>query len=56
MDSAYAHTGDQEHAMQILQQSFDHYCDGLQFLKTNPVFEPLRDDPRFQELIAKLKL
>jgi TolB-like protein/DNA-binding winged helix-turn-helix (wHTH) protein len=52
----YAHTGDQEHAMQILQQSFDHHCDGLQFLKTNPVFDPLRDDPRFQELIAKLKL
>lgn len=52
----YAHTGDQEHAMQILQQSFDHHCDGLQFLKTNPVFDPLRDDPRFKELMGKLKL
>src|ERR1700683_2285860 len=52
----YAHTGDQEQAMQILQQSFDHHCDGLQFLKTNPVFDPLRDDPRFKELMVKLKL
>jgi TolB-like protein/DNA-binding winged helix-turn-helix (wHTH) protein len=52
----YAHTGDQEHAMQALVQSFDHHCDGLQFLKTNPVFDPLRDDPRCRELISKLKL
>lgn len=52
----YGHTGDQERAMQILEQSFDHHCDGLQFLKTNPVFDPLRDDPRYRELISKLKL
>jgi TolB-like protein/DNA-binding winged helix-turn-helix (wHTH) protein len=52
----YAHTGDQEHAMQALDHSFDHHCDGLQFLKTNPVFDPLRDNPRYRELISKLKL
>ena len=52
----YAHTGDQEQAMQALVQSFDHHCDGLQFLKTNPVFDPLREDPRCRELISKLKL
>jgi TolB-like protein len=52
----YAHTGDQEHAMQALDQSFDHHCDGLQFLKTNPVFDPLRGNPRYRELISKLKL
>ena len=52
----YGHTGDHEHAMQMLQQSFDHHCDGLQFLKTNPVFDPLQGDPRYQELLSKLKL
>jgi TolB-like protein/DNA-binding winged helix-turn-helix (wHTH) protein/Tfp pilus assembly protein PilF len=52
----YGHTGDNERAMQMLQQSFDHHCDGLQFLKTNPVFDPLQTDPRYQELISKLKL
>jgi TolB-like protein/DNA-binding winged helix-turn-helix (wHTH) protein/Tfp pilus assembly protein PilF len=52
----YAHTGDQERAMQALDQSFDHHCDGLQFLKTNPVFDPLRDNSRYRELISKLKL
>jgi len=52
----YGHTGDNEHAMQMLDQSFDHHCDGLQFLKTNPVFDPLQTDPRYQELISKLKL
>jgi hypothetical protein len=52
----YGHTGDNEHAMQMLAQSFDHHCDGLQFLKTNPVFDPLQTDPRYQQLISKLKL
>jgi TolB-like protein len=52
----YAHVGDKERAMHMLEQSFDHHCDGLQFLKTNPVFDSLRDDPRYQELIARLKL
>jgi TolB-like protein/DNA-binding winged helix-turn-helix (wHTH) protein/Tfp pilus assembly protein PilF len=52
----YGHTGDNEHAMQMLEQSFDHHCDGLQFLKTNPVFDPLQNDPRYQELLSKLKL
>jgi TolB-like protein/tetratricopeptide (TPR) repeat protein len=52
----YAHVGDKERAMQMLVQSFDHRCDGLQFLKANPVFDPLRDDPRYHELISKLKL
>lgn len=51
----YAHAGDKERAIQMLQQSFDHHCDGLQFLKTNPVFDSLRDDPRYHELISKLK-
>jgi TolB-like protein/DNA-binding winged helix-turn-helix (wHTH) protein len=52
----YGHTGDNEHAMQMLAQSFDYHCDGLQFLKTNPLFDSLHDDPRYQELISKLKL
>jgi len=52
----YGHTGDRDRAMQMLEQSYDHHCDGLQFLKTNPVFDNLQGDPRFQELISKLKL
>jgi len=52
----YAHVGDNERAMQMLEQGFDHHCDGLQFLKTNPIFDPLRNDPRYHELISKLKL
>jgi TolB-like protein/DNA-binding winged helix-turn-helix (wHTH) protein/Flp pilus assembly protein TadD len=52
----YAHVGDNERALQMLKQSFDQHCDGLQFLKANPVFDPLRDDPRYRELISKLKL
>lgn len=52
----YAHVGDKERAINMLEQSFDHHCDGLQFLKTNPVFDALREDPRYHELISKMKL
>jgi TolB-like protein/DNA-binding winged helix-turn-helix (wHTH) protein/tetratricopeptide (TPR) repeat protein len=52
----YGHIGDKERTMELLQQSYEHHCDGLQFLKTNPVFDPLRDDSRYKSLIAQLKL
>jgi len=52
----YAHVGDNGRAMKMLEQSFDYHCDGLQFLKANPIFDPLRNDPRYHELISKLKL
>ena len=52
----YGHLGDQEHAMELLEQSFQHHCDGMQFLKTNPVFDNLRDKPRYKALISQLKL
>jgi TolB-like protein/DNA-binding winged helix-turn-helix (wHTH) protein len=52
----YGHLGDKEHAIELLEESFQHHCDGMQFLKTNPVFDNLRDDPRYKSLVAQLKL
>jgi TolB-like protein/DNA-binding winged helix-turn-helix (wHTH) protein len=52
----YGHLGDKEHAIDLLEQSFQHHCDGLQFLKTNPVFDNLHDDPRYKDLISRLRL
>jgi hypothetical protein len=33
---------------------FEQHCDGLRFLKVEPVYDALRDDRKFEELMAKL--
>jgi TolB-like protein/DNA-binding winged helix-turn-helix (wHTH) protein/Tfp pilus assembly protein PilF len=50
----YSHTGEKEKAVQALRLGFEQHCDGLQFLKVEPVYDSLRDDPKFKELVAQL--
>jgi TolB-like protein/DNA-binding winged helix-turn-helix (wHTH) protein/Tfp pilus assembly protein PilF len=52
----YAHMGDRERTLQWLDWGFQHHCDGLQFLKAEPIYEYLQDDPRFKKLITQLRL
>jgi adenylate cyclase len=52
----YAHTAEKEKAIEQLQLAYRQHCNGLQFLKVEPVYDRLRDDPRFKELLARLGL
>jgi TolB-like protein/DNA-binding winged helix-turn-helix (wHTH) protein len=52
----FAHMGEKEQALEQLNLAYQQHCDGLQFLKVNPLFEILHDDPRFNALIAQLRL
>ena len=52
----YAHVGSKERAMLFLERGFRDRCDGLQFLNADPIYDGLRDDPRFKDLIARLQL
>lgn len=52
----YAHMGDREQTLQWLDWGFQHHCDGLQFLKAEPIYDNLRDDPRFKALVTQLQL
>lgn len=52
----YAHMGDKERTLQWLDWGFQHHCDGLQFLKAEPIYDSLRDDPKFKKLVAQLQL
>ncbi|HKW17035.1 MAG TPA: winged helix-turn-helix domain-containing protein [Terriglobales bacterium] len=47
--------GQNEKAIRLLHQAFQQHCDGLQFLKADPVYDPLRGDSRFQQLISQLR-
>jgi len=52
----YAGLGDKEKALEILQQSLDQQEWLLIFLKVQPFWDNLRDDPRFVELLKKVGL
>jgi hypothetical protein len=51
-----AHLGDKERTLQLLSYGFEHHCDGLQFLATEPIYDKFRQDARFQALLRQLNL
>lgn len=49
--------GDRDRALKWLQKDYaDHNDDGLMELKADPIFAPLRSDPRFQNLLHRMNL
>lgn len=53
--SAYAALGEKDRAFQWLDKGFEHRDFFLTELKTDPYFDPLRSDPRFQQLLDRMK-
>lgn len=54
--SAYAASGDREQALAYLEQAYRKHSGTLTALKVDPVFDPLRSDPRFQDLLRRVHL
>jgi len=52
----YAALGDKEAAFATLERAYAEHDLQLQFLKVDPSYDRLRDDPRFQELIRRVGL
>ena len=52
----YAHLGDKDQAMRWLEESYDKHEFFLTLLTVAPAFDPLRDDPRFQDLLRRMNL
>jgi hypothetical protein len=49
--------GDKEEAFRCFEQVFaEHAIGGAIGLKVNPLFDTLRSDPRFDELVRRAKL
>jgi TolB-like protein/tetratricopeptide (TPR) repeat protein/DNA-binding winged helix-turn-helix (wHTH) protein len=49
--------GDQDKALANLDNAYhQHDDDGLLWLKIDPIFDPLRSDPSFQDLLRRMKL
>jgi hypothetical protein len=52
----YAHLGEVDRSLAYLEKTYRDREVGLIALKTHALFDPLRSDPRFQDLIRRVKL
>jgi TolB-like protein/DNA-binding winged helix-turn-helix (wHTH) protein/Tfp pilus assembly protein PilF len=48
---AYAGMNQKDQAFDLLQKALSMHSNALTALKVDPIYDPLRDDPRFQELL-----
>jgi hypothetical protein len=56
MASIYAALGDNDQAFALLNRAFDERDFILTLVKVEPMFDPLRSDPRFPELARRVGL
>ncbi|HSR43130.1 MAG TPA: hypothetical protein VLL48_13175, partial [Longimicrobiales bacterium] len=52
----YAGLGDADTALTLLTRAVDEGYPHAEYLSNHPFFDPLQDDPRYQALLARLKL
>jgi TolB-like protein/DNA-binding winged helix-turn-helix (wHTH) protein/Tfp pilus assembly protein PilF len=51
---AYLGFGDRKEALTWLEKAYDQHSNVMATLKVDPAFDSLRDDPRFQRLLARV--
>jgi hypothetical protein len=53
---AYLGLGDYDRAFFWLEEAYKEQSNLLQFLKVHPIFDPIRGDPRFADLVRRVGL
>jgi hypothetical protein len=43
-----------EQAFEFLEEAYEEHADRMSWVNVNPVFDPIRSDPRFQSLIQRM--
>ena len=54
--SYYAWLGEKDLAIEWLTKAIDERYHGVAFTNVSPAYDPLRDDPRFQDLLRRMNL
>ena len=53
---AYLGTGEKGSAIELLQQAYSEHSNVVAQIKVDPMFDPIRSDPRFRDLLQRVKL
>ena len=53
---AYVGIGDHDRALDALERAYQEHSNIVRFLKTHPLFDPIRGDPRFTALSRRVGL
>ena len=56
MAEVYAHLGERERTLEYLKRAVHSHCSGLSLINVDPLFDGMREDPAFKEIIARLRL
>jgi adenylate cyclase len=56
MAELYVRIGDKEKAINSLEKAYEDHDSGLVSLGVDPMFDPIRTDPRFREILRRMKL
>jgi len=56
LSAIYAGLGEKDQAFACLQKAYEQRDYGLVLMKVNPLLDPLRSDPRFQDLLRHVGL
>ena len=54
--SVHAGLGEKDRALEWLEQAFEEQCGGLAWVRFDPVWTGLREEPRFRALLGKMNL
>jgi hypothetical protein len=54
--NAYLGLGDNEQALAWLERAYQEHAPILQYIKVHPFLDPLRNDPRFTDLVRRVGL
>ncbi len=52
----YAYLGEKDQVFEQLEKAYQEHEAGLPGIGSHPAYDPLRDDPRFQDLLRRMNL
>ena len=53
---AYSGTGRKDRAIELLQRAYSEHSNAITAIKVDPIYDPIRIDPRFQDLLRRVGL
>jgi hypothetical protein len=53
---AYCGTGQKERIIELLQKAYSEHSNAVLKIKVQPMYDPVRSDPRFEDLVRRVGL